>query len=273
MQATPPLVVAGCPRGGTSLFAKLLVAAGLTTVQDARATEKYPSGFFEHVPLLMFHKAMERFPREGSLHRSDYVATTDPFLHARYLGDPFVRTMAREAFAPLVDGSVDFLKYPQLALSTDFLFETLGEDLRVVLVWRDPVPSVLSLSSKEFGRDLWPFRGLRSVWLWCTYAYHVVRAKERYGRRVAVVHIDRVVEGASATDRLLAPLGVRVAATSADRVMTPGVWTRGTSRSDRARVAALDGLAARLAPRLGADPALTGLERWAARLADVSEPC
>jgi|GEM_PF-4967203 len=271
---TPPrLVVAGCPRGGTSLFAKLLVAAGLSTVRDVRASEKYPSGYYEHVPLLMFHKAMERFPRARSHHRSDYVATTDPFLHTAYLDDPFVRSLFETAFAPLTAREVAFLKYPQLALSADALFDALGDDLRLVLVWRDPVPSVVSMSRKEFGRDTWPFRGLRSVLLWCTYAHHVVQAKERHGDRVAVVHIDRVVDGTCAIDRVLAPLGVEVPPTPADRVMDPGVWTRGASASDRARVAVLDRLAAGAARRLGADPALTGLDRWATRLAAVTGPC
>lgn len=267
-----PLIVAGCPRGGTSLFAKLLVAAGLTTVKDIRSSSKYPSGYFEHVPLLMFHKAMERYPRAHTHHRADFASTTEPFLTADQLADPFVSQMAETAFEPLRSNRADFLKYPQLALSPDFLFDTIP-DLRLALVWRDPVASVTSLARKEFGRDVFPFRGLRSVLLWNTYAYHVCRAKQHYGDRVAVVHIDRIVDGTCTVDQVLAPLGYSLPPTPASRVVDPGVWTHRASSAERARVRALDALASAAARRLGADPALTDIDAWAQRLEAVTTRC
>ena len=266
---SPPLLVVGCPRSGTSLFAKLLDAAGLSTVADERASEKYPSGYFEHVPLLMFHKAMERFPRENGHHRADFVPTTDPFLKAEHLERPFVASMFDEAFAPVRSGEVDFLKYPQLALSVDALFETLG-DIRVVAVWRDPTRAILSLARKEFGRDVFPFRGLRSVLLWTTYAYHVCRAAERHGDRVAVVQIDRVVDGSTPVDRILKPLGYDVRSVPAPDVIEAGVWTGRSSATDRLKVRTLDRLATAAAARLGTPAELTGVDRWAQRLQAVT---
>ena len=267
----PPLLVVGCPRSGTSLFAKLLVAAGLTTVADERASEKYPSGYFEHVPLLLFHKAMERFPRRSNS-RADYLPTTAPFLEAEQLDRPFVRTMFDGAFAPLLQGEVDFLKYPQLALSIDFLFETLG-DVRVAALWRDPIPTVQSLASKEFGRDMTPFRGLRSVLLWNTYAYHICRAKERYGDRVAVIHFDRLADGTCPVDEALAGLGYAVPSVPVETVASPGLWTARTSRRAALHVGALDRLATAAAPRLGADPELTGVAGWERQLLAATDRC
>ncbi len=267
----PPLFVVGCPRSGTSLFAKLLVAAGLTTVADGRATEKYPSGYFEHVPLLMFHKAMERYPRETS-QRSDYVPSTDPFLKKEHLGHPFVASMFEQAFAPVLAGEADFMKYPQLALSPGFLFDAFP-DARVVALWRDPLTTVLSLARKEFGRDMVPFSGLRAVLLWNTYAYHVCRAKEAYGERVAVVKIDDVVDGTCQVDAILSRLGYSVAPTAATGVSDPKLWTRTVSPTERARVYALDRLATAAHARLGAPSELTGLQSWARRLEEVTDRC
>ena len=266
---TPPLLVVGCPRSGTSLFAKLLDAAGLTTVADERASDKYPSGYFEHVPLLMFHKAMERFPREATHHRADFVPTTDPFLEAAHLQQPFVESLFAEAFAPILSGKVDFLKFPQLALSLDALFETLG-DVRVVAVWRDPTRAVLSLARKEFGRDVFPFRGLRSVLLWTTYAYHICRAKERHPDRVAVALVDRVVDGSTPVDRVLKPLGYDITAVPVSDVVDPHVWTKESSLADRLRVHALDRLVSASARPLGVDPVLTGIDAWTRRLLAVT---
>ena len=265
----PPLLVVGCPRSGTSLFAKFLDAAGLSTVTDVRANEKYPSGYFEHVPLLMFHKAMERFPREGVHYRADYVPTTDPFLHSEYLEHPFIESLFDEAFAPVLRREVDFLKYPQLALSLDAMFETLG-DIRVVAVWREPTRTILSLARKEFGRDVFPFRGLRAVLLWTTYAYHVCRAKERHGDRIAVVQIGRVVDGTTPVDGVLATLGYDASPIPISAVVDQSVWTARSSVADRLRVRALDKLAMAAAARLGVDPALTNVSAWTDRLLAVS---
>ena len=263
--STPPLLVAGCPRSGTSLFAKLLAAAGLSTVTDERANQKYPSGYFEHVPLLMFHKAMERFPRDGQHHRSDFAPTTDPFLKAEYVERPFVASMFEAAFEPVLNHEVDFLKYPQLALSIDALFETLG-DIRVVAVWREPTRAILSLAQKEFGRDVFPFRGLRAVLLWTTYAYHVCRAAERHGDRLAVVQIDRVVDGATPVGGVLRRLGYDAPAVPVSDVIDADVWTRRSSAADRLRVRALDRLTTAAAGRLGVAPELTGVDAWTRRL-------
>ncbi len=268
----PPLLVGGAPRGGTSLFSKLLVAAGLTTVNDMRRSAKYPQGYFEHVPLLVFHKGMEQFPREHSIHRADYVATTEPFLKPEYLNQPFVRTLHEQAFAPLVNGEVDFLKFPQLALSVDYLFETLG-DIRFVAVWRRPAASVRSMAAKEFGRDMTPFRTLRSVLLWNTYAAHVCRAKERHGDRVAVVNIDDVVDGTCTVGGLLRRWGYDVTPPPMESVMEAGVWTPSRREGLGLGIGAVDRLTRLRPAQLGASPDLTDLRAWERRLDAVTDAC
>ena len=102
------LVVVGCPRSGTSLFAKMLVASGLKTVPDRRVKERYPAGFFEHMPILMFNKAMERL--KGGQHR----ITTEPFIESRDLEDDFVGSIFELAYKPLLTSQVDFIKSPDI---------------------------------------------------------------------------------------------------------------------------------------------------------------
>src|SRR6056297_1723634 len=95
--------VVGCPRSGTSPFAKWLHRSGLRSVEDRRRHERYPAGYFEHMPILMFHKALERLPRGA-----DHAIRTEPFLESSLLDDPFIHTLFEAAFRPVLEGEVDF---------------------------------------------------------------------------------------------------------------------------------------------------------------------
>lgn len=199
--AHPRIFVVGCPRSGTSPFARWLHSCGLTTVEDERRTARYPAGYFEHMPVLMFHKALERLPRGA-----DHAITLEPFLHREYLEDPFIGLLFREAFRPLLEHRIDFLKFPQLALSFDFILETF-EDSHVVAIWRDPRTVFRSLVRREFPREMIPASGGKAILLWSMYAAHIVRAAEQHPDRVTVLSIDDFVRSEGAEAALLKRLG------------------------------------------------------------------
>lgn len=197
----PRIFIVGCPRSGTSPFARWLHACGLSTVSDRRRAARYPAGYFEHMPVLMFHKAMERLPRGA-----DHAISLEPFLRREYLDDPFVELMFREAFRPVLESEVDFLKFPQLALSFDFLLETF-EGAHVVALWRDPRPVFRSLVRREFPREMIPASGAKAILLWSMYAHHIVRAAEAHPERVTVLSIDDFMASEGMEGPLLRRLG------------------------------------------------------------------
>ena len=214
------IVLVGCPRSGTSPFAKLLRSAGLRTVEDTRSTRKYPSGYYEHMPLLMFHKAMERLPRGA-----DYSITTEPFLKSSYLDDEFIRGLFLEACHPILQGSVDFIKLPQLALSVDFLFEQFGQ-IHVIALWRNPACTFRSLVTNEFPREMRPASGVKAVLLWNLYAYHIIRAAKERPADVTVVNIDDVIDKDRSIAPLLRKLGHNVSDLLPSQHVDGSVWTR-----------------------------------------------
>jgi len=212
--------VVGCPRSGTSLFARLLTMAGLKTVDSSRKNPKYPSGYYEYLPIQMFNKAIERLPRGA-----DYRITTEPFLKSDYLTDEFIATMFSSAWEPVLNRKVDFVKFPQLALAVDFLFEQFA-DIHVIALWRDPVRTFRSLILKEFGRTMIPASGLLAILLWNMYAYQLVEAKKKWSDSITVFNIDDLIENNKNVSPLLRQLGYDpVQEYTLSQCMQPGVWT------------------------------------------------
>ena len=220
--STPKLIfVVGCPRRGTSLFSKLLTTAGLQTVYSSRKNAKYPSGYYEYLHIQLFNKAIERLPRGA-----DYRITTEPFLKSDYLTDEFIATMFSSAWEPVLNREVDFVKFPQLALSVDFLFKQFA-DIHVIALWRDPVRTFRSLVIKEFGRTMLPASGLLAILLWNMYAYHLVEAKKKWSDSMTVFNIDDLVENDKNVSPLLRQLGYEpVQESTLSQCMQPGVWTQ-----------------------------------------------
>jgi len=198
---SPTIIVVGCPRSGTSPFARWLDGCGFETASDPRRTARYPKGYFEHLPILMFHKALERLPRGA-----DHAISMEPFLRTEQLEDPFVRTCFDAAFEPLLSGALDFIKFPQLALSIDFLFEQLP-NVHVIGLWRDPVPTFRSLITREFPAEMRPSSTVKSTLLWNLYAHHLVRAADTHGDRFTLISIDRFLAEPSMGPAILGRAG------------------------------------------------------------------
>ena len=263
-----PLFVVGCPRSGTSLFARWLDACGLTSASDDRRREGYPSGFFEHMPMLMFHKAIERLSRGA-----DHAIKLEPFLRSELLQDPFIKETFALAFAPALRGEVDFVKFPQLALSIDFLLEQFP-GARVLALWRDPVTSFRSLVRREFPREMLPAAGIKAILLWDLYAYHIERASQTYPRDVTVVHVDAFLRDPTAGTGLLARLGLDPSrAHPVEEIADLSSWRRPVPLPWRAYHAAMRWTCRLLESRLGPERGvLADQGRWVRALADVSTP-
>lgn len=261
-----PVFVVGCPRSGTSPFARWLDACGLSTVDDPRRAERYPSGYYEHVPILMFHKAMERTSRGA-----DHAITAEPFLRSEQLEDPFVRRVYELAFEPVLNGKVDFVKFPQLALSVDFLFDQFPE-AHVIAIWRDPSVTFRSLVRREFPREMIPASGVKAVLLWNIYAHHVVAAKRAHPDRVTVVEIDRFLADPRAGSRLLERIGRDPSeAVPVGTAIDAALWKREVPIAWRIYHGAMRRLCLAMRGRLGPDRAMLADERrWEEALRSVS---
>ncbi|HSJ53360.1 MAG TPA: sulfotransferase [Anaerolineae bacterium] len=220
----PLLVVVGCPRSGTSLFARLLAQSGLQTVDHHRTSSQYPAGYYEHLPLLMFHKALERLPR-GADHR----ITVQHFLQSSYLDDRFIRQVFCAAWEPVSSRAVEFCKFPQLALSIDFVLEQF-DSVHVVALWRNPLCTFKSLVTKEFPREMRPASGLKAIMLWNMYAFHLVQGARAHPRDVTVLSIDDLVDRDTDISPLLRRLGYEPAGENRPSAcISRGVWTRRVS--------------------------------------------
>jgi len=198
--------------------------AGLKTIDSSQKNSKYPSGYYEYLPIQMFCKAMERLPRGA-----DYRITTEPFLKSDYLTDEFVAMMFSSAWGPILNREIDFLKFPQLALAVEFLFEQFP-DIHVIALWRDPMQTFRSLVTKEFGRMMVPASGLLAILLWNMYAYHLVKAKEKWLDNITVLNVNDLVGNNRDVMPLLHQLGYEPAQEcTLSQCMQPGVWTRRVS--------------------------------------------
>lgn len=253
-----PVLVVGCPRSGTSPFARWLHACGLSTVSDERRDPRYPSGYFEFLPMLMFHRALERLPR-GSDHR----ITTEPFLTRETLELPFAAHCFELGFAPLLRDEVDFIKYPQLALSLDFLLERFP-NAHAIGLWRDPTATFRSLVTKEFPIEMRPASGVKAILLWSVYAYHLVRAKQRSPDRVTLVEIDGFFADPHAGPALLARIGrAGGASVPVAEAIDAGLWGRRPGLLWRGYHVAMATLCRALGSRLGAQrAALADQRHW-----------
>jgi hypothetical protein len=238
--------VVGCPRSGTSPFARWLHACGLTTVSDDRTSERYPSGYFEHLPMLMFHRSLERLPR-GAEHR----ITTEPYLTQQTLAHPFVARSFELAFEPVLRDGVDFVKFPQLALSIDFLLDRFP-DSHVVGLWRNPLETFRSLVTKEFPVEMVAAAPLKAMLLWGVYAHHLCAAKRSHPGRVTLVEIDRFVADPAAGPALLERIGRPAsAAVPVWDAIDPTLWGKPTRLRWRVGYAVMEGACRLLRGRLG----------------------
>jgi len=215
------IIIGGCPRSGTSLFADFLVQSGLKTVEDLRSSSQYPRGYHEYFPLLMFHNAMERYPR-GAMHR----ITEEPFLTPTLLDDEFTRKLYFLAFSPFQNENIDFIKYPQLVLSIDFLFDQYP-DLYLIALWRNPAAVFRSLVKKEFPVEMWPSSGFKAILLQSVYAYHILKAHQHYPDRVTIYAIDDLINKRSDLGPDLRKLGYKIEGVHPiTNKMDPAIWTK-----------------------------------------------
>jgi hypothetical protein len=262
-----PVFVVGCPRSGTSPFARWLHASGLRTVSDERKNERYPSGYFEYLPMLMFHRALERLPR-GADHR----ITTEPYLTKETLEHPFVAHGFELAFEPVLRGEIDFIKYPQLALSLDFLLERFP-DSHVVGLWRNPRDTFRSLLTKEFPLEMIAGAPLKAVLLWSLYAHHLCAAKRRHPERVSLVEIDGFIADPAAGPALLERIGRSAgSAVPIQDAIDPSLWQRRTKLRWRLAHGAMAMTSRALEARLGPQrSALADQRRWLRELLGLTD--
>jgi hypothetical protein len=267
--STPPrpVFVVGCPRSGTSPFARWLHACGLRTVSDPRSNTRYPAGYFEHLPMLMFHRSLERLPR-GAEHR----ITTEPYLTKETLEHPFVARSFELAFEPVLRDAVDFVKFPQLALSVDFLLERFP-DGHVVGLWRNPLDTFRSLVSKEFPVEMVAAAPLKAMLLWGVYAHHLTAAKRRHPERVTLVEIDAFVAGPAAGPALLERIGRPASAAVPVRdAIDPALWGKAVRLRWRIAYATLAALGRALRGPLGPQRApLADHRRWLRELREATD--
>ena len=215
------LVIVGCPRSGTSLFADFLVHCGLKTVQDNRANSQYPRGYHEHFPLLMFHKALERYPR-GADHR----ITDLPFIQSAYLEDEFTSSIFAAAVVPFQDQNINFIKFPQLALSIDFLLEQFP-NLHIIALWRNPVAVFKSLIQKEFPREMRPASGIKAILLQSVYGTHIKNACQRFPGNITVLAIDQLIKEDQNLGPFLENLGFEIKSPCRlSQSMNTELWTK-----------------------------------------------
>ena len=215
------IIVGGCPRSGTSLFADFLVHNGLRTVSDPRSSDQYPRGYHEYFPLLMFHNAMERYPR-GAMHR----ITDEEFLTPFLLEDEFTRQVYHQAFSPFRDDNIDFIKYPQLALSMEFIFDKYSQ-IHLIGLWRNPAAVFRSLVKKEFPIEMWPASGVKAILLQSVYAHHLLKAQQKYPDRVTIYEIDHLINKEIDLGPELKRLGYDVEGTCPlTRNIDADIWTK-----------------------------------------------
>ena len=206
----------------------------------------------------MFHKALERLPRGA-----DHSITTHPFLRREYLEDSFIDRMFQEAFQPILEGEVDFLKFPQLALSIDFVFDSF-EGAHVVALWRDPRPVFRSLVRREFPKEMIPASGLKAILLWNMYAYHIVNAADRHRDRVTVLSIDDFLNWRGVEGQLLTRIGrPRAKFVPVEQGVDLSLWNGSTPLVWRAYCALMSSLCSLANRRLGVGRAvLANQSRW-----------
>jgi hypothetical protein len=262
-----PVFVVGCPRSGTSPFARWLHASGLETVSDERKSERYPSGYFEYLPMLMFHRALERLPR-GAEHR----ITTEPYLTKETLEHPFVASGFELAFEPVLRDEVDFIKYPQLALSLEFLLDRFP-GCHVVGLWRNPRDTFRSLLTKEFPLEMIAGSPLKAVLLWSVYAHHLCSAKRSQPERVSLVEIDGFIADPAAGPALLERLGRPASsAVPIQDAIDPSLWGKPTKLGWRVAHAVMAMTSRALETRLGPQrSALADQRRWLRELGQLTD--
>jgi hypothetical protein len=217
--------------------------------------------------MLMFHRALERLPR-GSDHR----ITTEPYITADALDHPFVARTFELGFEPLLRNEVDFLKYPQLALSLEFLLVRFPT-AHVIGLWRRPGDTFRSLVMKEFPLEMVVASGLKAVLLWNVYAYHLVQAKRRHPERVTLIEIDGFFGDPQAGARLFERIGrAPEMAVPVREAIDPALWGQRPSPSWRTYHAAMTFLCRALERRLGPQRRpLADQRRWLRELRDATD--
>ena len=215
------IIIVGCPRSGTSLFADLLMQSGLKTITDFRSSDQYPRGYHEYFPLLLFHKAVERYPRGGS-HR----ITDESFLQEDLLNDEFTKQMFQTAFKPFWNPEIDFIKYPQFALSFEFLLNQFP-DIHFIVLWRNPIAVFKSLVQKEFPIEMRPASGIKAILLQSVYAEHILNAYCNHPEKVSVLLIDSLINQNYDLSPFLRELGFDVKGENRiSRTIQPKIWTK-----------------------------------------------
>jgi hypothetical protein len=214
------------------------------------------------MPILMFHKALERLPRGA-----DHAIRMEPFLESSVLDEPFVHTLFEAAFRPVLQGEVDFIKFPQLALSIDFILEQFP-DSHVVGVWREPISTFRSLVQKEFPAEMRPASSIKSILLWNLYARHLCQAHARHPDRFTLVSIDDFLADRDQGKTILRRIGFD-SSNAADpfEILDLRIWQRQIPLLWKAHHRFSKLVAKHVAIRLGGERAeLASQDIWARRL-------
>lgn len=169
------------------MIARHLRDIGLRTVPDLIWSHKdYPSGYNEHLPILVFEKACER------LHGSRARPTDQELLREEYLEVPGMRAFFEASYAPLRDSSIDFIKSPDTALYLRFL-SARHSDIHYLAIWRNPEDAISSYFRREFGRYPGWREYYRSIVSWNLYAKRILDFKKEFPSKMTVWSIDRLI--------------------------------------------------------------------------------
>ncbi|MCP3903971.1 MAG: hypothetical protein GY715_10090 [Planctomycetes bacterium] len=195
---TPPIIITGMHRSGTSLLASMFYHAGLhlgdRLLRPARAN---PRGYFEDVEFIAFH--------DDVLRRLGTTFYLEPEPNGPVPAP--CRERAEEMIAARDDRPAWGWKDPRTTLFLDFWRE-LVPDARFVFAYRSPAEVIDSLRRRgdaelqrrypgapfleRFGVPR--YRTRRALELWCSYNERIVSFVERDRARCRLVRFDALAE-------------------------------------------------------------------------------
>ncbi len=200
LSSSPPLVIAGFHRSGTSLTARSLHAAGLRLGDGLiEAGPSNPDGHFEHEGIVRFHdRLLVARGRSWDIPAAGCdTFTAEEKQEARSLVEPLACSEA---------GPWGF-KDPRVCLFLPLWNEVLDDPLKLI-VYRDPVACMNSLLRREAQAlahqtqadadsiALWCDPN-RAITLWCDYNEALLREHKRAPERSLIMSFTALVTGTS----------------------------------------------------------------------------
>jgi hypothetical protein len=191
MRPTPPLIVAGMHRSGTSLTAGFLEALGVDVGTDLLPADAHnPRGYFEDVEFLDLHRRALTAARDGEEGHPDWGWTVSGRLDHRAierLRPEFEALAARRAGR----GGPWGWKDPRTTMLLD-VWDEIVPSARYVLVYRPPwdvVDSLLRLRVPPFTEHPdWAPR------IWAHYNRRLLEFRRRAAGRTALVSVRAIAE-------------------------------------------------------------------------------